>query len=46
MGDALSCEPGVYIPGLGGARVENMVYVDIGGPEELTKSPLDLPMGL
>ncbi len=46
VGDALSCEPGVYIPGLGGARVENMIYVDNGGPEELTKSPLDLPMGL
>ncbi len=46
VGDALSCEPGVYIPGLGGARVENMVYVDNGGPEEFTKSPLDLPMGL
>ena len=46
IGDALSCEPGVYIPGLGGARVENMIYVSEDGPEELTKSPLDLPMGL
>ncbi|MBT5450580.1 MAG: aminopeptidase P family protein [Gemmatimonadetes bacterium] len=46
VGDALSCEPGVYIPGLGGARVENMIYVGNDGPEELTISPLDLPMGL
>lgn len=46
VGDALSCEPGVYIPGVGGARVENMIYVDEDGPEELTKSPLDLPMGI
>jgi Xaa-Pro aminopeptidase len=46
IGDALSCEPGLYIPGLGGARVENMIYVGEDGPEELTKSPLDLPMGL
>jgi Xaa-Pro aminopeptidase len=44
VGDALSCEPGAYIPGLGGARVENMIYVGEDGPEELTKSPLDLPM--
>jgi len=46
MGDALSCEPGVYIPGLGGARVENMIYVGENGPEELTRCPLDLPMDL
>ncbi len=44
-GDALSCEPGVYVPGLGGARVENMIYVGADGPEALTKAPLDLPMG-
>lgn len=46
VGDALSCEPGVYIPGLGGARVENMIYVGEEGPEELTQCPLDLPMDL
>ena len=44
-GDALSCEPGLYIPGIGGARVENMIYVTEDGVEELTKCPLDLPMG-
>ncbi|MSS72022.1 MAG: aminopeptidase P family protein [Candidatus Latescibacteria bacterium] len=44
-GDALSCEPGVYVPGLGGARVENMIYVSESGPEELTKCPLEPPMG-
>lgn len=46
VGDALSCEPGVYVPGLGGARVENMIYVGPDGPEALTKCPLDLPMDL
>lgn len=46
VGDALSCEPGAYIPGIGGARVENMIYVGAEGPEELTKCPLDLPMDL
>lgn len=45
-GDALSCEPGVYVPGLGGARVENMIYVTEEGPEELTKCPIEPPMGL
>lgn len=43
-GDALSCEPGLYIPGIGGARVENMIYVGNGITEELTQCPLDLPM--
>ncbi|MEE3264001.1 MAG: Xaa-Pro peptidase family protein [Candidatus Latescibacterota bacterium] len=41
VGDALSCEPGCYIPGLGGARVENMIYVGDSGPVELTKTPID-----
>jgi Xaa-Pro aminopeptidase len=40
-GDALSCEPGVYIPGLGGARFENMLYITAAGAEELTHSPDD-----
>ncbi|HXF61941.1 MAG TPA: Xaa-Pro peptidase family protein [Caldilineaceae bacterium] len=38
-GDALSCEPGVYIPGLGGARFENMLVITATGAEELTRSP-------
>ena len=44
-GDALSCEPGLYIPGIGGARVENMIYITGSGMEELTKCPLDPAMG-
>lgn len=44
-GDALSCEPGVYVPGLGGARVENMIYVSEKGPEELTKCPIVPELG-
>ncbi|MBT4497556.1 MAG: aminopeptidase P family protein [Gemmatimonadetes bacterium] len=46
VGDALSCEPGLYIPGIGGARVENMIYIDEGGAESLTKCPLEPAMGL
>jgi Xaa-Pro aminopeptidase len=44
-GDALSCEPGVYIPGLGGARFENMLLITASGAEELTRSPADPVMG-
>jgi Xaa-Pro aminopeptidase len=44
-GDALSCEPGVYIPGVGGARFENMLYIGAAGAEELTHSPADPQAG-
>jgi Xaa-Pro aminopeptidase len=44
-GDALSCEPGVYIPGLGGARFENMLVITASGTEELTKSLVDPVIG-
>jgi Xaa-Pro aminopeptidase len=45
VGDALSCEPGVYIPGVGGARFENMLYLGPDGVEELTHSPVDPVVG-
>ncbi len=35
-------EPGVYIPGLGGVRIEDMVLVKSDGAELLTKMPRDL----
>ncbi len=41
VGDALSCEPGLYIPGVGGARFENMLLITENGVEELTQSPFD-----
>ncbi|MEW6754045.1 MAG: Xaa-Pro peptidase family protein [Candidatus Latescibacterota bacterium] len=44
-GDALSCEPGLYVPGVGGARVENMLHITPAGVEELTRCPLEPPMG-
>jgi Xaa-Pro aminopeptidase len=44
-GDALSCEPGIYVPGVGGARVENMIYVSEKGPEELTRCPIVPELG-
>jgi Xaa-Pro aminopeptidase len=45
VGDVLSCEPGVYIPGLGGARFENMLYIGESGAEELTHAPVNPPVG-
>jgi Xaa-Pro aminopeptidase len=45
VGDALSCEPGLYIPGIGGARFENMLLLTENGIEELTKSPVDPQVG-
>ncbi|MBT3341829.1 MAG: aminopeptidase P family protein [Gemmatimonadetes bacterium] len=45
MGDALSCEPGCYVPDLGGARVENMIWISDAGPVELTTTPIDPELG-
>jgi Xaa-Pro aminopeptidase len=45
VGDALSCEPGLYIPGIGGARFENMLLLTENGVEELTKCPVDPVVG-
>lgn len=41
-GMVFTIEPGVYIPGLGGIRIENDVLVTSGGAEVLTKSPYTL----
>lgn len=35
-------EPGIYIPGFGGVRIEDMVVVKKGGYENLTHSPKEL----
>jgi Xaa-Pro aminopeptidase len=41
-GNVISCEPGIYIPGLGGVRIEDMVLVTDGGRERLTQAPKEL----
>ena len=41
-GMVITIEPGVYIPGVGGFRVEDMVLVKKGGCEVLTKSSKEL----
>ena len=41
-GNVISCEPGIYIPDLGGVRIEDMVLVTDDGRERLTQAAKDL----
>lgn len=42
-GQVVTVEPGVYLPGLGGVRIEDTVVVTPDGCRPLTTSPKDLP---
>ncbi len=43
QGAVVTIEPGIYVPGLGGVRIEDMVYMAPGRPEVLTSLPKDRP---
>ena len=38
-GDVVTVEPGIYLPGVGGVRIEDMVHVTRTGYTDLTRSP-------
>jgi Xaa-Pro aminopeptidase len=39
VGNVVTIEPGIYLPGFGGVRIEDMVLVQKGKAEKLTKGP-------
>ena len=39
MGNVITIEPGIYIPGKGGVRIEDMVYLAPEGKRNLTAFP-------
>ncbi|SFD60942.1 Xaa-Pro dipeptidase [Lentibacillus persicus] len=41
-GMCYTIEPGIYVPGKGGVRIEDMVFISDSGPETLTKFPKEL----
>jgi len=45
VGDVVTVEPGVYLPGVGGVRIEDMVLVTGDGPEVLTESSREMALG-
>jgi Xaa-Pro aminopeptidase len=38
----MTIEPGIYLPGIGGVRIEDVVLVKPNGCEVLTRTPKEL----
>jgi Xaa-Pro aminopeptidase len=45
VGNVVTIEPGIYVPGRFGLRYENTTYVGADGPEELNKTPREHLLG-
>jgi Xaa-Pro aminopeptidase len=41
-GAVVTVEPGIYLPGIGGVRVEDMVVVEEDGPRPLPRTSREL----
>ena len=41
-GDLVTIEPGVYLPGVGGVRIEDLYVVTSEGPIALTRAPIEI----
>ena len=42
LGTVVTVEPGVYVPGLGGVRIEDMVEITADGAREIPRSTKEL----
>ena len=42
LGSVITIEPGIYVPGMGGVRIEDLVVVEEGGARVLTHSTKEL----
>jgi Xaa-Pro aminopeptidase len=44
VGDVITIEPGIYLPGRGGVRIENTVVIEESGARSLIPTPLEVSL--